>query len=250
MHLSDELVQRLLAGEETNPSVRNHVADCPPCQALVERAQQDEGEILELLQAVDVPPPGINAEMLVSLARVRRQRPRPNRYRWAALFLVACLLGGVAYALPGSPLKTWLSAILGDSRAPSATRDSAPGALPSPPMSSGVALDPGDMLAIVFLAPPPGARTTVILTDDSQVVVQAPIGEARFTAEANRLLISIGSDSTVVVIRIPRAAPRVEILADARRLLTKTGPRIVTPFSPPADTAYLLPLAPPQRGSQ
>jgi hypothetical protein len=244
MHLTEEQLQRLLHGEESSQAVANHVAGCLECHALVDQARQDEGEIFDLLRAVDIEPPGLDAEALASLARVRRRRPPQSRYRWAAGIVLVGLLGGVAYALPGSPLKAWLTAMLSSRREVSLPPDSTAGTPETPVAVSGIAVDPGGMLVIVFEASPPGARVRVTITDDAQVMVQAPIGQARFTSEMDRLLIAVDGESTEVEIRIPRSAPRVEILVDTRRLLAKTGMAIVAALSPERDSSYLLPLSP------
>ena len=244
MHLTDEQLQRAAHGEELSPAVRDHMTECLTCREKIGKAALEETEIFELLRTVDLEPPQLTAESVAALAASRAPRT-PGRFRWAAVILLVCILGGVAYALPGSPLKSWLQAILAPDRSPSTGVDVAPGpAEPQEVARSGIAVDPGDRLTIVLEAPPLGGRARVMLTDDVQVIVRAPAGRAGFTAGTERLVVSLTGDSTEVEIRVPQGAPRVDILSGSRRLWSKSGTRIEAPYSPNPDTSYLLPLIP------
>lgn len=240
MHLTEEQVQRWVHGEEQDPALGRHLGDCPSCQALVDRARGEEGEIFQLLKSVDQEPSDLNAETLIAVGRSRR---RPVRYRWAAVLFLIAALTGVAYAIPGSPLRAWIEAIYSADRAE--TEQVAPSPEPAPETeAAGIAVDPGERLAIVFGAPPAGARVRIVLTDATQVTVQAATGQARFTSGTDQLLVSLSGDSTRVNIQIPRTAPRIDILVGVRRIWTKTGPGIVAPSPSGPDSAYALPLVP------
>ena len=161
---------------------------------------QHEREIFRLLESVDSRPPALTAERVVAIADGRRRRS--GLYRWAAVILLVAVVGGVAYALPGSPFRSWLEALVSPQPVPVSDQPILP--LPVP---AGIAVDPGERLTVVFDRPPAGTRARVTLTDDSQLVVETPSGGARFTAGSNSILVSITRDSTLVQVRIPRSAP-------------------------------------------
>lgn len=244
MHLTEEQVQRILHREGVGDAALAHQASCPECQELVRRAGKDEAGILDLFHSVDHDPPAISAADIASLAQARAPR-RPVQFRWAAVLLLACILGGVAYALPGSPLRDWFSALLaGDSpESPAPTVDSLTPSEPSA-TGSGIAVDPGASLVIAFETPRPGGRVHVTFTDQHQVMVQGPEGAVRFTSGPDRLDVLLRADSIMVTVSIPRTAARVSILAGSRRLLRQEGNRIASPFQPDPDGSYTLPLAP------
>jgi hypothetical protein len=195
---------------------------------------ENEGEILRLLESLDRDPPALTADAVAALARGSGRRSA--RPRWAAIILLAVLTGGVAYALPGSPLRSWIQGLLSPPAAPTASSQS--------PESSqaGVSLDPGDRIAIVFEQTSPGSLAQISLTDETQLVVETRAGDARFTAAPDHILVLVNRDSATVRIRIPRSAPRVEIYLEARRIFDRIGSRVATPLSPGADSSYILRL--------
>ena len=197
----------------------------------------NEEEIFRLLESVDSPPPALTAGRIAATAR--RRRRRAGWYRWAAIILLVAVVGGVAYAMPGSPFRSWLESLTASPRTPASERVSPPASVPA-----GIAMEPGERLTIAFDHSTAGSRARIVLTDASQLMVETPAGAARFTAGSDRLVVTINRDSTLVQVSIPRSAPHVEILAGTRLLLRKTGPGIVTPFPIEADSSYFLRLTP------
>jgi len=198
---------------------------------------RDEEEIFRLLESVDSPPPALTAGRVAATAR--RRRRRSGWYRWAAIILLVAVVGGVAYAMPGSPFRSWLESLAASPRTPVSERVS-----PSPSVPAGIAMEPGGRLTIVFDHSTAGSRARIVLTDLSRLTVETPAGAARFTAGSDRVLVTINRDSTLVQVKIPRSAPHVEILAGSRVLLRKTGSEIVTPSPIEADSSYFLRLVP------
>ena len=252
MHLDEERVQRLLHGELTPEqalSFRNHVATCVECRQRMSAAEEVEAWIYNRLREVDSKLPRIDAETVAARARSNRAgRSRAPRWsRWAAGVVLVMGLGGVAYATPGSPVRRWVDAVIASIRgvesAPDDSSPGLPGPLPPDP-GSGIAVDPGRALVIVFATPPDHARARVTLIEGTQVVVQAPGGGTSFTADEGRLTIAVHGDSVEVQIQIPASAPRVEILVGRRRVLLKTGVRVIASPTLGADSSYLLPLGP------
>jgi hypothetical protein len=198
---------------------------------------QDDGEIFRLLESVDIDPPGLTAEAVAAIARSRRRRS--SHYRWAAGILLIGVLGSVAYAMPGSPLRSWLEALRSSQTVPTPAEP-----IPPPAAPAGIAIDPGEGVAIIFERPSAGSRASITLTDEPKLFVETTAGGARFTAGADRILVFISRDSTLVQVRIPRSAPRVEIYLEKRQLLRKIGSELVAPAPAESDSSYSLDLAP------
>lgn len=216
MHLDEERIQRLLHGELTAPlaaSARDHLARCAHCRALVEAAGQDEEEVHQLLGTVDREPPVLTASAVAALARA----PAPGRARWAAGLVLALSVVGIAYAAPGSPLRSWVL----DTWQRLGGRGEAAGNLPAVQRGdsgvSGIAVSPGESLLVLFTAA--SGFAAVSFTDGVEVVVRAPTGAATFTLDRDRLLIdNIGRGDTFEV-EIPRSAAAVELRALDRLVL-------------------------------
>ncbi|MGH7477911.1 MAG: hypothetical protein ACRELD_16745, partial [Longimicrobiales bacterium] len=70
--------------------------------------EREEAGIEALLRTLDHEPPRIMAEDVIARAR----RARTDWGRIAAALVVALGLAGMAYALPGSPVRGWVDAVL------------------------------------------------------------------------------------------------------------------------------------------
>jgi hypothetical protein len=244
MHLDDERLQRLLdreLGSEAEASIRGHLAGCEPCRAQVTAAERETAEVRRLLPFLDHPLPRLEPGDAM--------RPRGRGLVWgrrAALVFLVLGLAGVAYAAPGSPVAAWVRSIATLLRpAP------APPAPPSTtqvrsenPGSSGIAVSPGERLAIVLPSPPRGGLVYVSLGDSADVVVRVVSGTASFSSGIDRLVVETADSSAVFRIVLPRSASRVEIRAGASRLFLKEGPRISASTGPRADGVYALRIPP------
>lgn len=242
MHLDDAQLARLVDGElglEAG-SVRTHLAECADCRARAELAGSELAWLERRLRALDHEPPAVTAAALARRGAVSRTG---WRWRWAAGVVLAVGFAGVAWAAPGSPLPglvrrvaEWVSG--GGSVTP------APGPLPEPPAEAGdagIALFPGANLVIEFTRSTGVGTAAVELTEEAEVSVRGPGGAATFTAEEERLLVERTGSPAAFVVRIPRAAPRVEIRVGPTRLFLKDGDRI-SAAAPPVDGRYSLPL--------
>lgn len=239
-HLDHEQVQRLLHRELTpqlEALLRDHLGTCGPCRGCVAAAQREEDEVLTLLAQVDHPTPNIEVAAVVARAR----RPRVIWTRWAAGGLLAVGVAGAAYAVPGSPARGWVDAVVARwTQAPSPVV--APGApVVVAPGIGGVAVAPGWSFVVLFQSAQPTGEVRVTVTDGNDVVVQAPSGAATFTSNPDHLVIDNRGSVADFDIEIPRGAPRIEIRIGDRRIFFKEGARITTVV---ADTGpYRIPLA-------
>lgn len=186
--------------------------------------ERDQDDINLLLERLDHPMPGVAVEQVIARTRVKRSR----WVKWAAGILLFVGLGGVAYAVPGSPLRGWIEAvvdgIIGEKNPPNGVVDSPVGghetALP------GIAVDPGSGLRIVFTHAVDSAVAHVSLIDGDQVTVRAPGNVATFTAGVGELIVDNSPAPVIYEIGIPRHVPRVEITVEGRRVLLKEGEKV------------------------
>jgi hypothetical protein len=239
MHLDQEQIQRLIHGElvpATSASVHDHLAACFDCRSRVAEAEREEATVLALLEHLDHARPAASIESVI-----KPERPRDISWgSWAAGIALALGAAGAAYAIPGLPFRGWV-----DSLVTSVSQTDARSlTVPTPIVDvgiSGIVIDPGAQLAIVFVVAGEG-HARVVLTDDREVAVRALNGTATFTSDIDRLLIDDVS-ATSFEIRIPRAARRVEILIGSRRVFLTERSRVTS--EAPADTtgSYVLPLA-------
>jgi ferric-dicitrate binding protein FerR (iron transport regulator) len=205
--------------------------------------EEDDLELERLLRTVDSVPPRVDPEQLAQRARARKRTPRWTR--WAAGVALIIGLGGVAYAIPGSPVRPWvdrLLAVIGGGGPEPERPAPLPPVAPGDAAGSGIAVDPGPDLIIVFVGPKAGARARILLSEGTQVRVQAPAGRASYTHGLDRLGVELLADSVEVEIHIPRSAPRVAVRVGDREVFRKQGSRIVTPV-PLAGQAYSIPLS-------
>jgi hypothetical protein len=195
-----------------------------------------------LLRALDHPAPAITAESVAARARARG-RARAT-FRWAAVIGLTLGAAGAAFAIPGSPLRGWVSAI--------ATRlGGSPAARPADSVqtrvadrgSAGIAVAPGRSLIILFAGAGSGGLARVSLADRAEVVVRAPPGAATFTSATDRLVIEDRNASDTFAVEIPRSAPRVEIRIGGSPALVAERGRITAAGAPDSAGTYTLRLA-------
>ena len=67
----------------------------------------DDGRIDELLRVLDHPVPAVTAQEIAG-----RAARGPSRVRWAAAVLLTAGIAGAAFALPASPLRTWVAGVM------------------------------------------------------------------------------------------------------------------------------------------
>lgn len=239
-HLDDEQVQRLLHNELTPrgaASVRDHLAGCVECRARVDEAEAEDDEVMGLLGRVDHGQPRIEVATVIA----RPVRPESTWIRWAAAGLLAVGLAGAAYAIPGSPVRGWLRALV-RSAPPPQTVIAAPPPAPAAPVTGGIAVVPGPSFEVVFQSAQTAGEIRVTLTDGADLVVQARATGPSFTSNTDRLVIDNSNSAADFDIAVPRAAPRVEIRIGGRRVFLKQGSRITTPA--PDSTPFRIPFTP------
>jgi hypothetical protein len=201
----------------------------------------DQEDINLLLRELDHP--RLPVPVAAIIARAQQEKPRWGR--WAAAILLVAGLGGVAYAIPGSPVPRWVSAAVGrfaGSPSPPRSPDSV---ITAPDAAiAGIAMEPGADFRIVFSHLADGGVARVTLADGTDVIVRAPGGAATFTSDVNRLVIDNQPSTAMFDIVIPRSALRVEIQVAGHRIFLKDHDRVEAGTATISHQQYLLPLKP------
>ncbi len=198
--------------------------------------ERDEREVFALLQSLDEPARPVRVGAVIARAR---GESRTARYRLAASILLTVTAAGVAYAMPGLPVKEWIHSMMArvTREAPAARQ-----AVQVPGATSGIAVAPGERFVIRFAAASPNGEALVSFTDDSTISVRAALGGATFTSESDRLVIEPRGSAISVEIAIPRSAPRVEIQVAGERVFLKDGMRVTALEAPGARERYRIAL--------
>lgn len=195
----------------------------------------DDRRIDELLRVLDHPAPAVTAEAIARRAR------GPSRVRWAAAVLLTVGIAGAAFALPASPLRSWVAGVMKrwsgeDAKATAPARPQEPAR-----EGAGIAVAPGNALVIQFDAAAAG-EARIVVADRADILVRAGAGRAAFTSEDSRLLIETQGLADTFAIEIPRDAPRVEVRAHGSRVFLKEGDRLTVGRPADADGVYRIPL--------
>ncbi len=220
MHLNDEQIQRLLHDElepRARESAAQHVAQCGECARLLAEATREEAAIFDLLGRVDHPAPRVDASAIA-----RRRSPLAVWGRRAAGVAIVVGLAGAAYAIPGSPLPSWLHKVA-DLIAKNDSSPAPDDRAPAEPVTSGIAVPASSHFRIVFADAPSAGAVALSLVDGSNVVVRARGGTATFTTDVDQLTIGNRDASASYEIDIPRDATRVEIVIGDRSITIKDG---------------------------
>lgn len=244
MHLDDERSQRLLHNELSPAeasAVRTHLAECVACREQIRALEAEERQIWDRLQLLDHPGSRVSAQSVIAAASPRRTPWQ----RWAAVAVMAVGLAGVAYAIPGSPVRQWVTRWLKSETTVAPKRPTTPGAdvgqapTESPSMG-GIAMDPGGRLLIAFRTADSGSRVVIQLVSSGEVVVRAPNGSADYTAGVGQMVVDNRPGPVEFRVEIPANAPRVEIQVAGRRLFLKDGARTTPTVSGSGPTVLSL----------
>jgi len=247
-HPDDGLIQTLLDGEVEGTeaeTLRAHLESCPECRAGVEALEEASRETARALLLIDTDP---RLEEVKSRAQLRdrfqapdRQRPGTHRFFGSSLSLpkaasIALLLtGAVVTALPGSPVRRWMTqgwealtesfrtgdgqdspqGTSGDPTAPSPEEGIPETGASIPSLSQGVEIWIHDL--------PSEAELRVLWVDGDEAWIYAGEG-TRFSREAGRLE-AFGPPGAVRV-EIPRNLRHVLVGLDGNVLLRKSGDEV------------------------
>lgn len=197
---------------------------------------REDLELSQLLRSLDHDRPAITAQDVIARAR----RPRGVPVRLVAGVAAAIALAGVAYALPGSPVRSWVDAALRATEESDAVGSEETGERNVTEVRAGIVLDPAEALS-VSIVPGSSGRLRIIIIEEGELVAQMISGEARFTSDPGTLSIELRAPD-ILELRIPRSAPSVSVIAAGRPVFTKRGRDISAVMEPDSAGRYILDL--------
>lgn len=161
--------------------------------------------------------------------------------RWApfaarAAVLVLLLAGVVSAAVPGSPLRSWLSDVLAEGPPPNAAAEGA-AAEAAPATATFVLATDDGVVRVVFHRPDPGLVLRVRTGAAGELTVRAtgPAAAARFERASSRLDIREAGAGEVLLV-LPRSAGEVRVELEGRPVLWQEAGRLIVPV-PVSDSA-------------
>jgi hypothetical protein len=182
--------------------------------------QPDDERIYKVLERLDHEAPRLMADDVIRAARLR-----PQPWRRAAIILVATTgLAAATFAMPGSPVRAWLSA-------PAGTEAPAP-ALSSPEDPAGIIIPADDRVRIEFtgLVTPRAVRFE--LTGGNEISLRSTSRDVGFTSGEGHVTVEGRDAAASFIVHIPRDAAFVEIRINGRRVLVKNGSQITGSLQP------------------
>lgn len=259
MHVSDDILLAFLdreveAGERYE--IGEHVDRCEACAARLAELRAATRHAREALESLDVGPPwagmparladaasgegGAESIRTISTApSARRARRLSGRAMAVAASLVLLLAAG-AWAIPGSPIRAWLSQSaasvveLFGSGAPETTAADRQDAT-----DSGVFVEPlGGQVRISVHEPGAGTLVRISLTD-------APRASVRATGPGGSYRVGPGSIEVVepsgeMVIQIPSEISDARVEIDGRVVVRKRGEELYLTPAADSSTAQIL----------
>lgn len=235
-HIEEGILQGYLDDEVTGSAraeIDSHLESCATCTAELDRMRKASQLFASALRGADVTPPMLGAQ--AHLVRARRTAiavpsATPRRaFARAAMFIVG-LAAVASAAVPGSPVRGWISNALAraglldqpQSAAAPAGTEEAPAVERSGPESAGFFIEPADgRLRVVLTNVKPETQVTVQLTDAARAHVEAngAAARARFRTGPGRLEV-VGIESGSIVVQIPRAIQDAIVEQDGRTIFT------------------------------
>lgn len=236
MHLDEETLQRLLHGELAGPGesrARSHLASCRECVRRLEEAAREEDRIFGLLEELDHALPATGPESILPAG------PAPERWRSRIAAGIAFLLvvGGIAVAVPGSPVREWVrGALRGDQ--PPASVEAGPTGEES---VAGVSVDPGESIEVAFEESQERGRILVRLVRAPELQVRIHGPSPGIRVHPDRIVVANAGSAASYEILVPESAPRMRVRVGPRVLLEKAGGEVRAP-TPRSEEGWVLPL--------
>lgn len=220
-HLDEGTIAAMRDGALLSTDAHLHVEACDACREALDSAKVRAAEIASDLETLDLP---IDVEAAKACVRERmdamRSAEQPRRGRpWyvgrAATLLL--LTAGAAYALPGSPVRDWIS--------PSATRDDESAGVTGPrtqeaPEPLGIEVDvPDGRIRITVRGMTAESELEVVWLDTPTARISAALGSSYSLAEGHlQATVTAGP----VRVEIPRGASMISIEVNGRMVLQRS----------------------------
>lgn len=220
MHLDAETLERVLHAElegERDAAAREHLAGCPACEAALEESRLRERRLFGLLEALDHEAPGLDWEAVEAPGSERRSG------LLVAASIAFVLAAGILYALPDSPLRSWIDRTGREAPAPEAGDGSV-----DAPAVSGVSVLPTAPFEIGFAGGQESGIIRVELADTPEVEIRVLGAPVDLESGPDRVTVAnLGSRSNYAI-RLPEAGPPVTVRVGDVAVFVKSAAGIET----------------------
>jgi len=241
MHLDEETLERVLHGElmpGARATVERHLASCRECGDRLADAARAESRVFGLLEELDHEAPPLDWEAVTRAA----PRGRTARELIAASLAFLLVAGGLLHAVPGSPLRGWIDAVLGEGSGPAEPALPATDAADAP--LSGIAVVPSDPFEVAFAAPQRTGRIRVTLVSSDRLELTVSGEPVELESGVDHLIVSNQGSSASYELRIPRTLSSIRVRVGAETILDKREGSIRTTAPRDSSGAYLVDLRP------
>jgi hypothetical protein len=229
MHLDEGQLRALLDDElDVQAEARRHLTSCRACTDRLERVEARRRTVASALAALDTAAPSADAREAIRKRAGLEPRVTgaeagvsPARLSFAKAAMIVLFLGagGAAAALPGSPIRAWLSV-----RTDATSSDAVESQLAQPVEPAGVRLDVGRGSLVVSLEEVRIGTVIVARWVDGTRASALAGSDARFRTSEGRIVVSEVADS--IRLELPRAASDVAVEVDGRMYLRRVSGRI------------------------
>lgn len=253
-HIEEGMLQAYLDNEVTaRAGLDSHLAQCAACAAELDRLRSASQLFASALRTRDAVAPTSVAFAALKAAR-RPVAGMPAAIARVSLARAAMLLVGLAAiasaAIPGSPVRAWISealrsvgggAVADEIAAPVVPPAPAP-AIPDEYGAATVSIEPADGRVLVLLS---GAtadatvRVRLVRTQRASVQVSDAAPEARFRTGPGRIEV-VGIGNGEVLVEIPRGALEVRVELGGRPIFEKSGEQLRLNESPAASDSEFV----------
>ena len=240
MHVEEGVLQAYLDAEVTagaRAEIDKHLQSCSTCSAELHRMRSASLLFSSAIKQSDVVAPVLVAQVQFAAARKLEHKltapaATPRRaFARAAMFIVG-LAAIASAAVPGSPVRAWISTALtraGLIDAPQrsagrAVTDESPSVERGTPQPTVFFIEPvAGRVNVVLTSVKPAATVTVQPSDAARVEVEVSGAAARahFESTSGRLTIT-GVEGGTVVVKVPRSLPNATVDQDGKTIY-KTG---------------------------
>lgn len=229
-HLDEGTLQGFLDAELTprhRAAAAEHLMACAECRATHDELSRAKALFSEVVSWLDTP---ARAQPVTPPVPPSRGRMVAGGSVVRAAVLVLILAAAASAAVPGSPVRAWITAAARDEPAPAPT--AAPEVEPEPAAPAsvpvGVSLSPGSSGLDVELHDVQGASIRLI-TSNSPVVAVSATGATKDPAfrTGGDLIQVRGGEGGEILVEIPRAGSDVRLLVDAELYAERTGGELI-----------------------
>jgi anti-sigma factor RsiW len=237
-HPDQETLQRFADGETAGTDANAlvaHIRACASCSQAIQELQHEDARIASLLSTLDSPPP------VLHLLRPpgRRQVAAPWIRRAATLLFLASL-AGAGWAMPGSPVRSWLRGSM---------RQSTPAGMSNviedaaPALHGGLDIPVDGAVLITFAQAQARGSVRIVLSDSAGVRLTILNHDARLESPSEHHVI-IENDGSLADyrIRVPRSAADVTVRVGSRVVFRMMRDVLTSSIAQSGDGSYVVPL--------